>query len=162
MPVKLINNPNNFLAAPTPLQEIKEMVQAYKYGMCKESTIQLRALYPDRKNIAEAESAWVSRKEIESLLNDNKASGIRIYFGCHTKSTADAATGTLEYEGLHNVILVATVDSVDDGNPKPENSINQLKEGATADKADSVVYTSMGLDSIPLCPPNCPGINGNL
>ena len=66
-----------------------------------------------------------------------------------------------DYLGLHNVILVATVDSVNPDNPTIENSVDQLKVVAQTEQANTMqpppgTYSGSGGDLIPLCPPNCP------
>ncbi len=97
----------------------------------------------------------ISRSEIEQLLNDNKGDGIRIYYGCHKNSTMGEAG--VEYQGLHNVILVAT-QSIE-GQPG-YMSHDLLKESKNAEEANSVVatltgYDGVGDDLVPLCPPRC-------
>ena len=57
--------------------------------------------------------------------------------------------------GLHNVILVATVDSVNPDNPTTENSIDQLNENMSAENIAGTSYAGSGGDELPECPPAC-------
>jgi hypothetical protein len=116
---------------PTVLEKIKEMTDLYRTNL----------------PVWETKSCWVSRSEIDQLLNYNGGNGMRIYYGRH------AATETPEYANKHNVILVATLDSTNPLTPTSENSDDQLNP-----KVNSVIvsYQGMGDDAIPLCPPHCP------
>lgn len=164
MPVKLINElPGGVPMKPTPKEQIKTMVDEYRDTLHSISTRSLRQRFPDRtfpdgSPFCEAHSAWVSKSEIEALLSDNKGSdGIRIYYGCHKDSTIKEAGA--EYQGLHNVILVAT--KTVEGQPGYKSS-DMLKEGKDDLHADSVIvtgitgYDGVGGDLVPLCPPRCP------
>ncbi|WP_439695112.1 hypothetical protein ACFGVS_18650 [Mucilaginibacter sp. AW1-7] len=97
----------------------------------------------------ETRSGWVSSKEVAALLADNLANGIRIYLGRHEDDD-------VEYPGQLNMILVATVDKVNPDNPTTFNSVDQLNVNAVAGLVNTVSYTGMGDDRVPLCPPNCP------
>lgn len=143
---------------PVSKATLAKMREAYKKNIQSFSTDNLKKKFPERAGIEEASSAWVSRKDLETLLNANNADGLRIYYGCHHESThKDPAN---DYNGLHNVILVATKDSVDSKNPTFENSVDQLKdseaEPATAAKLTQEDYVGSGGDMYPLCPPACP------
>lgn len=113
MPVKLITaDKDGHPLTPTPKEQVVEMVKEYLQTLHKVSTKNLQSQFPDRtfpdgSLLCEAKSAWVSRPEIEQLLTDNKdADGIRFYYGCHKNSTKKEAG--VEYQGMHNIILVAT------------------------------------------------------
>lgn len=160
MPIKLIaREEGKFLAEPTPKEVIDKMIEEYEKELRGPSTARLRRKYPHRPDIEETKSAWVSRKEIDALLNDNHGNGIRIYFGIHYKSTNPNGNG-VEYEGQHNLILVATRDDVNPNDPTTENSRDLLAESLNPEEANSVIfnddYTNMGSDLLPLCPPKCP------
>jgi hypothetical protein len=136
---------------PVSKDTINKMRQEYENTLRKDATAKLKKKFPGKPWIEEATSAWVSRKDLEALLHDNKANGLRIYYGCHHESTNSDPQKDLH--GLHNVILVATKDDVDPENPTLQNSKDQLKEGQPISSAD---YTGSGGDTLPLCPPNCP------
>ena len=143
---------------PISSAAITKMKEEYEKTLRKFSTENLRKKFPDRPWIQEVQSAWVSKNELLALLDDNKANGLRIYYGCHNKSTS--ADPRADYLGLHNVILVSTIDSVSPDKPTTENSVDQLIDEANSEKADSAPppgpYGGHGGDLIPLCPPNCP------
>jgi hypothetical protein len=144
---------------PISKAAIMKMKEEYEQTLRKFSTESLKQRFPDRPWIEEVQSAWVSKKELLALLEDNDANGLRIHYGCHNESTSEDPRA--DYLGLHNVILVATIDSVNPDNPTTENSVDQLKDVADAEKAESTPltpgsYTGGGGDMIPLCPPNCP------
>jgi hypothetical protein len=140
---------------PIAYNEIKAMTDAWQNGLCQVSTNLLRDKYPDRPAIEEARSAWIGRADIDKLLSDNHANGLRIYFGCHDKSTLPDSSPH-EYLGLHNIILVATLDSVNPDKPTPENSVDQLNKASTAVPKNGS-FEGSGGDLVPLCPPACPG-----
>jgi hypothetical protein len=137
---------------PTPYSRVKSMTGAWKNGLCELSTVLLQQKYPDRPGIEEAQAGWISRADLNALLDDNAANGLRIYYGTHDESTLPGSA-PYEFLGLHNVILVATVDSADPDNPTYQNSVDQLDQTKTA--ADGT-FKGMGGDLIPLCPPACP------
>jgi hypothetical protein len=130
MPVKLNLEPQDpslgLDLVPTPLSQVKAMVKNYRQNSPADETT----------------SAWVSVKEIQALISDNHANGIRIYYGRHDASGI--------YPNMHNVILVATIDSNNPLNPTPEYSADQLSDVNTA------TFAQAGDDAIPLCPPRCP------
>lgn len=144
---------------PISTAAILSMKDEYEQTLRKLSTANLRQRFPDRAWIVEVQSAWVSKKELLALLEDNNANGLRIHYGCHNESTSQDPKA--DYLGLHNVILVGTIDSVNPDNPTTENSVDQLQDAANAQQAGSMPltsgsYTGSGGDLIPLCPPNCP------
>jgi len=96
-------------------------------------------------------SAWVSIYQLMSLISDNKANGIRIYFGRHAEDDKF-------FPGQHNLIFVATRDVKNPENPTTENSVDLLdKNKKAAGLAEgSVSYAGLGAEKIPLCPPHCP------
>lgn len=164
MPVKLITaTPGGEPLTPTPKKLMDDMIKAYKETLHKLSTDSLRKrfpgrTFPDGSTFCDTHSAWVSSGEINQLIEDNSADGIRIYFGCHDKSTLDPKTGTPEYLAMHNVILVATKS--DDTHKGPQSK-DQLKEAADDKHANSVIMTTSPYegnagDLAPLCPPACP------
>jgi hypothetical protein len=142
---------------PVSKNTLKKMTSEYDTSIRKSSTENLKKKFPDKAQIQDAASAWVSRKELEKLLNDNDANGLRIYYGCHHESTnSDPAK---DYNGLHNIILVATKDDVDPENPTFENSKDQLnEEELKPGEANTSVqnYAGARADMFPLCPPLCP------
>lgn len=143
---------------PVSKAEINKMREEYDNTLRKISTENLRKRFPERPWIEEVSSAWVSRKELEDLLNDNNANGLRIYYGCHHESTSNDPHQ--DYHGLHNVILVATKDSVNLKQPTMKNSKDQILEGgikaSTTNDEKPEDYSGSGGDAVPLCPPNCP------
>ena len=138
-----------------------KMKEEYEKTLRKSSTENLRKKFPDRPWIREVQSAWVSKKELLALLEDNNANGLRIHYGCHHESTHKDPKA--DYRGLHNVILVATIDSVNPDNPTTENSVDQLKEAKNPEDANSITsttsisgsYSGNAGDLVPLCPPQC-------
>ena len=144
---------------PVSNATIMKMKEEYEKTFRKSSTENLRKKFPARPWIEEVQSAWVSKKELLALLEDNKANGLRIHYGCHHENTHEDPRQ--DYHGLHNVILVATVDSVNPDNPTLKNSVDQLKNTAKDEQPKSAAqiagsYKGKGGDLIPLCPPNCP------
>lgn len=127
------------------------MREAYEKEMRKFSTEKLKKKFPERPWMEDAASIWVSRKDLNELLNANKADGLRIYYGCHHQKTHNDPRQ--DYEGLHNLIFVATKDVVDPANPATETSDDQL-----IDEEDEQVtsYKGMAGTNDSLCPPNCP------
>ena len=140
---------------PTSKKTVMKMRDAYERTIRKTSTENLKRKFPDRPWIEEASSMWVSRKELEALLNANKADGLRVYYGCHHASTH--ADPRKDYLGLHNLILVATKDSKDPENPTSETSVDQLwtVEAATVD-GEPTAYEGSAGEVTTLCPPICP------
>src|ERR1017187_2135435 len=134
---------------PVSKATINKMKEEYEKTIHKSSTKNLRKKFPDRPWIEEAKSVWVSKKELLALLEDNKANGLRINFGCHHESThKDSKKDML---GLHNVILVATLDTVNPDNPTTENSADQLNDNLSKAKSGSGLYSGGGGDSLPTC-----------
>ncbi len=160
MPIKLVTKNNKEIPfTPTPFEVIQRMKEEYERLIWTFSSDALQRRFPGKPGIKDAKSAWVSRKELEALLNDNNADGMRIYYGCHFESTGDF-NPHLDYHGLHNLILVATKDKRDPENPKYEHSEDQLRVSENPQEANSVIfsgeYDGMGDDMLPLCPPRCP------
>lgn len=143
---------------PVPKSAIIKMREEYEKTVRKSSTANLKKKFPERPWIEEVSSTWVSRKELEALLDDNNADGLRIYYGCHHESTHKDPHK--DYHGLHNVILVATKETVDPNNPTTENSKDVLQEADTKASAPKALsYAGSGGDLTPLCPPACPKNN---
>lgn len=138
---------------PTSKKTVMKMRIAYEKTIRKTSTENLKRKFPDRPGIEESSSAWVSRKDLEALLNANNANGLRIYYGCHYASTH--ADPKLDLLGLHNLIFVATKDATDPENPKTESSVDQLKD-VTAAEGELTGYEDAAGTNIPICPPYCP------
>jgi hypothetical protein len=138
---------------PIPYAQFKIMTDAWEAGLWQVSNPLLQKKFPARAGIQEAKSGWVSKADLLKLLEDNGANGLRFYYGTHVASTLPG-TAPFEYQGLHNFILVATVDSVNPTNPGFENSVDQLDKTATASSGS---FKGMGGDIIPLCPPACQG-----
>ncbi len=137
---------------PVPKEKITEMTTLYANTIWAQSTANLQAKHPEIPGIQEAKSAWLSRKELNQLLDDNSADGLRIYYGCHNESTTSYNPDFPDMMWLHNVILVATKSS--NGDPTVQNSVDQLSEGSGALSAGA--FTGNGGDFIPICPPICP------
>ena len=142
---------------PVSKSEIIKMKEMFDKTIRKASTKNLKKKFPGNPHIEEASSAWVSRKQLEKLLNDNNADGLRLYYGCHHESTHKEPHK--DVHGLHNVILVATRDKVDPKNPTCENSVDQLSDTAPqkslAKAAQIESFEGSGGDMLPLCPPRC-------
>src|SRR5688572_32823057 len=94
---------------PTQKKTVIKMKEAYEQNIRKASTERLKKMFPDRPWIEEAKSTWVSRKDLEELLNANDADGLRIYYGCHFHKTNEDPK--IDQDGLHNLIFVATKHS---------------------------------------------------
>ncbi len=147
---------------PTSKKTVMKMREAYERTIRKTSTENLKKKFADRPWLEEASSTWVSRKELEALLNANSADGLRIYYGCHHESTH--SDPKLDYNGLHNLIFVATKDSVNAQNPSTETSVDQLRDIAVTGVSGTVGLTDVeptdyagnAGELTPLCPPNCP------
>ena len=142
---------------PTSKATVIKMREAYDRTIRKITTENLRKRFPDRPWIEDASSTWVSRKELEELLKANNADGLRIYYGCHYQSTNSEPV--LDLDGMHNLIFVATKDTIDPQNPRTETSVDQLSTMATASDATEETltdYEGNAGEYTPLCPPNCP------
>lgn len=161
MPIKLVKPSQMGVSlTPTPGEIVRKMITEYEITLHALSTLDLKKRFPGRVfsngvPFEEAKSAWVSRKEIEQLLDDNEGDGLRILYGCH-RDTEDTGEKH-DYIALHNVILVATKS---DAEHQEEHSVDQLKESEDPAKANSVItsgiFTNSGGDLMPLCPPSCP------
>jgi len=145
---------------PVSKSEIDKMKALYEKTIHKASTKKLKKKFPDRPDILEAKSVWVSKKELLQLLEHNEANGLRIYYGCHHESTHDDPKQ--DHLGLHNVIFVATLDTVNPEEPTCKNSKDQLADEETKNTLNmeglSIVtntYKGSGGDMVPICPPNC-------
>lgn len=132
---------------------IDKMKDAYEKTIRTTSTENLKKKFPDRPWIEETKSTWVSKKELLALLEGNKANGLRIHFGCHYESTHKDPKKDMI--GLHTVIFVATIDSINPDNPTTENSVDQLDDDKVKKLADTGSYGGSGGDSTPTCPPIC-------
>lgn len=143
---------------PISKDTLTKMRKEYDKTIRKISTANLKKKFPDKSQIEDAASTWVSRKELEQLLNDNNANGLRMYYGCHHESTS--TNPDKDYRGLHNIILVATKDDVNPEKPTLENSKDQLNNiesnGWDSNTSASQNYSGSGADLFPLCPPSCP------
>ncbi len=138
---------------PTSKQTVTKMREEYEKTIRKISSENLKRKFPDRPWIEDASSTWVSRKELEELLNANNADGLRIYYGCqHEKAHDDPK---LDYEGLHTLIFVATKDSIDPKNPSALSSVDQLKDIPLDSKEITGYVGVAGTETLP-CPPHCP------
>lgn len=133
---------------------VMKMRDAYEKTIRKTSTENLRNKFPERPWIEEASSTWVSRKELEELLDANNADGLRLYYGCHYQSTNKEPI--LDYNGLHNLIFVATKDSVDPQSPRVTTSVDQLRNISVTGTEEVTDYDGSAGDLAQLCPPNCP------
>ena len=140
----------NSSLTPVSKDAIDKMRNAYEKTLRALSTANLKTRFPDRPEIEEAQSAWISVKDLQQLINDNKGcDGLRIYFGCHVDKTK-TNDFPFEYQGLHNLIFVTTKSNSD--TPTADNSTDNLSNSATTDGS----FKNMAGDKIPLCPPNCP------
>ena len=138
---------------PTSKKTVMKMRDAYERTIRKASTEKLKRKFPDRPWIEEATSVWVPRKDLEALLNANKADGLRVYYGCHHASTH--ADPRKDYLGLHNLIFVATKDSKDPENPSSETSADQLWTVETTADSEPTDYEGSAGEVATLCPPIC-------
>ena len=145
---------------PVSKSEIQKMRALYEKTIHKTSTKRLKKKFPGRPGIQEGKSVWVSKKDLLQLLEHNEANGLRIYYGCHHESTHDDPQ--MDSLGLHNVILVATLDTVNPEEPTCKNSKDQLADKGTEDTFNkdiltnaSSLYKGNGGDSLPTCPPTC-------
>ena len=143
---------------PISKANITKMKLEYENTFRKASTANLKKKFPERPWIEEVTSTWVSRKELEALLNDNNADDLGIYYGCHYESTNKNLHK--DYLGLHNIILVATKETVDPQNPTTENSKDQLNDDETkptvVNGTTQQNYAGSGGDLLTLCHPRCP------
>ena len=137
---------------PTSKKTVTKMRDEYERTIRKASTENLKRKFPDRPWIQDAASAWVSRKDLEALLNANNADGLRIYYGVHHLSTNSNPRN--DFNGLHSLIFVATKDSSDPQNPTTETSVDQLEETGT-DDAEPTGYEGAAGTDVLLCPPIC-------
>lgn len=136
---------------PRSKKTVMKMREAYERTIRKTSTENLKRKFPERPGIEDAASTWISRKDLEALLNANNADGLRIYYGCHHQSTH--ADPNLDHNGLHNLIFVATKDSNDPQNPTPQTSVDQLSD--TADDEEPTDFEGSAAADGLLCPPLC-------
>ncbi|HTI07591.1 MAG TPA: hypothetical protein VL832_03510 [Puia sp.] len=116
---------------PMPPSEINRMVQNYKDTMTDDDT----------------QSVWFTVSSLMALINDNQATGIRIHYGRHDKDHPS-------FPGRHNVILVATRDTVTPGNPCCETSPDLLDPDKDTNPGDGS-FRGVGMDMGPMCPPRC-------
>ena len=138
---------------PTPLEKVTEMRNEFERVIRTPSTLRLQQTFTDRV-IEETQSAWVRKTEIDQLVNDNAADGIRIYFGVHTQET-DTSNLNKSLKGKLTGILVATKNT-GSGAPTPETSADILLPGLSAPlPGEPVNFIGMAGDKIPLCPPIC-------
>lgn len=137
---------------PTTKRTVTKMRDAYEKTIRKTSTENLKKKFTDRPWIEEASSSWVSRKDLDALLDANNADGLRIYYGCHHESTNGDPHS--DFNGLHNLIFVATKDAANPQNPKIETSVDQLKD--FEEGAELLTYDGAAASDIALCPPKCP------
>lgn len=116
----------------------------------KTEILALMKNYEDKTIICDTVSAWVSVSEVLSLIADNNANGIRLYYGRHADDDPN-------YPNRHNVILVATRDTTDPAKPTTNNSEDLLNDVPAKGLINSVSLTFAGVgdDTIPLCKPNC-------
>lgn len=153
MPIKLTSSPK-ILGGPTPKALIQQMVTSYKNNLKAVGDVIISSKFPLRLKKSQVSCAWISVAELNQLIADNKADGIRIYFGQHTASSLP--TGKNDYEDLISVIFVATQEKVTPANPSSLTSQDQL-----IDDLNSVTITGpfegQGADKVPVCDPDCPG-----
>ena len=124
----------------------------YEKVIRKFSTENLKKKFPDRPDIQDAASTWVSRTDLNALLDANEANGLRIYYGCFYEKTNDDPK--LDCNGLHSLIFVATKDSINPENPTTQNSRDQLNETTTNIDATSSYEGVAGTEDA-VCPPHC-------
>lgn len=137
---------------PTSKKTVIKMREEYERTIRKTATENLKRKFPDRPWIEDATSAWVSRKDLEGLLNANNADGLRIYYGVHNTSTNSNPRN--DFNGLHSLLFVATKDSADPQNPTTETSVDQLDDAGTGDEEPTDYEGAAGTDVL-LCPPIC-------
>lgn len=90
------------------------------------------------------QSVWFSASDIMSLIQQNSANGLRIYFGKY-------ASNDPTYPNQLTVILLATNDVVNPQNPTTENSADII--GSNAPSLGS--FANVGIEGDILCPPRC-------
>ena len=156
MPIKLGDKKRT---EPITKETIKKMVQNYLGGIGGASTDRLRTIFPDRQGITEAKCCTFPLSEILSLVADNgSVDAIRIYYGVHDPS--NCPPDHLEYDGLHNVILVTCKNVGTAQNPVYQDLlVDQVNFVTIAGFRDDGGGSGQGLDMGNLCPPNssCPG-----
>ncbi len=96
----------------------------------------------------DTQSLWFGIKELMSLIHDNKANGVRLYYGCHDDDDP-------VYPGKNTIIVVATHDSKNPGAPCCEDSFDLLAPATVAAPPATHPYTGMALEYAALCPPRC-------
>jgi hypothetical protein len=135
-----------------------KMRNEYDKTFHKISSEKLKKEFPVKPQIEDTALAWISRKELEQLLNDNKPNGLKIYYESHHEST-NSNPGK-DYKGLHNIILVATKkEDMNPKNPPFENSKDQLRDEELKPQESNTSienYAGAGEDLFPLCPPHRP------
>ena len=155
MSVKLIGpQPGAVENVPLPFEIIKGMVKNYSENLGKTGTDILNAGSPSQLR-SQPTSAWVSWHELQQLMEDNDANGIRIYFGQHTSFSAPAGREA-DYKDLLTIILVATKDSQNPDMAQFNSSVDQLTVDADPAKASSVSFAGQADDQFPICKPTCP------
>lgn len=141
---------------PTSKKTVIKMRAEYEKVIRKFSTENLKKKFPEKPGIEDAASTWISRKDLNTLLDANNADGLRIYYGCYYKSTN--TDPQKDYNGLHHLIFVAT-KSTNPANPTMETSVDQLKDlSTTSEDSDEepTDYTDAAAGDTLLCPPHCP------
>lgn len=143
MPIKLDYQPAGLITAkPIVFEAIKSMTDHYRKSAAPGDT----------------KSAWISREEVNVLLDQNEADGIRIYFGRYPDDIPEVG-------GRLTVILVATKLAEPHNDPETDarRSRSLLNEKKEANSVSATLYVKvngdyegMGADAIPLCPYHCP------
>ena len=159
MPIQLTKSAiNELVGAPTPLEVVQEMVNAYKKDFRKMGDDEMKRRHKDRPHPFQSSCMWLSVSELLELISHNNATGIRIYFGQHTKG--NFPSGDKDYEDLLAPIFVATIDKINPGNPTSENSEDQLIVSDSEKEASNIIvagaFAGKALDQVPLCNPKCP------
>lgn len=98
--------------------------------------MRLQQTFTDRV-IEETQSAWVRKTDIDQLVDDNAADGIRMYFGVQTEET-DTADLNKSLKGKLTVILVTTQGfiTIESMPGKGTTLIIELPKETTYDKND--------------------------
>jgi len=135
---------------------IKKMVTDYLNGIGGISTDRLRLIYPSRPDIQEAKCCAFPVSELLKLIADNgDVDAIRVYYGVHDDKNCPA--NHPEYEGLHNVILVACKNIGTVQNPiwmdLLKDDVNYVSIPGFRNDGDGSADGD-GADMGNLCPPN--------
>jgi hypothetical protein len=89
---------------------------------------------------------WFNAEEIQKLVSQKDVNGIRIYFVLH-----DGEPDQAHLANKRTVIIAATTDSTNPGDPQPETSKDMFDPEMQAANTFNIPAVSGGT----LCPPRC-------